>query len=107
MTPLHVAEWMHAVEQHVFRKSLARNQADRLIQRFSEHCTQGLWKGVPVPDGAWEICAQLAERYTARFGTRTLDTLHVASALELKASYFWTFDRRQSDLAEAEGLKIK
>jgi predicted nucleic acid-binding protein len=36
---------------------------------------------------------------------RTLDSLHVASALLLKAERFWTFDERQAKLAKAEGLK--
>jgi predicted nucleic acid-binding protein len=35
---------------------------------------------------------------------RTLDSLHVACALELKAERFWTFDDRQVRLAEAVGL---
>ena len=38
---------------------------------------------------------------------RTLDTLHVASALELKAEHFWTFDDRQAKLALAVGLKTR
>jgi len=36
---------------------------------------------------------------------RTLDSLHVACALELKAERFWTFDERQAKLARVEGLK--
>jgi len=36
----------------------------------------------------------------------TLDTLHVASALELGAERFWTFDERQAKLARAVGLKV-
>jgi predicted nucleic acid-binding protein len=36
---------------------------------------------------------------------RTLDSLHVASALELKADRFWTFDERQAKLAKVVGLK--
>jgi predicted nucleic acid-binding protein len=34
---------------------------------------------------------------------RTLDTLQVAGALELKAERFWTFDGRQAKLAKAQG----
>jgi len=36
---------------------------------------------------------------------RTLDTLHVACALELKAERFWTFDDRLAKLAKAQGMK--
>lgn len=105
MTPLHVAEWTHALEQHVFRKAISRIEADLLMQRLREHCAQGLWKQVAFPEQALEICTQLAQQHTARLGTRTLDTLHVAVAMELKAERFWTFDQRQEKLARAVGLK--
>ncbi len=105
LTPLHVAEWMHAIEQHVFRRAVSRGEADRLVQRFDQHRTQGLWMDVALPALAFEVCAQLARRHVARLGCRTLDALHVASALELKARQFWTFDERQARLARAEGFK--
>jgi len=107
MTPLHVAEWAHAVEQHVFRGMNSRSDADRLIQRFQQHRSQGLWKETAVPDRAFEVCAELARQYAARLGTRTLDSLHVASALELRADEFWTFDQRQKKLARAVGLRAR
>jgi predicted nucleic acid-binding protein len=105
MTPLHVAEWTHAIEQHVFHKAISRSAADSLLQRFQEHCAQGLWRDAPLPDRTFEVCVELARRHAARLGVRTLDTLHVASALELKAEHFWTFDGRQAKLALAAGLK--
>ena len=106
MTPLHVAEWTHAVEQHVFRKAISRREADSLLERFDEHRGRGLWKEAALPDRAFEVCSQLAQRHAAKLGVRTLDTLHVACALELKAEHFWTFDERQAKLAVAAGLKI-
>jgi len=105
MTPLHVAEWTHALEQHAFRNAISRSEADRLLQRFQEHRAQNLWRQAPLPDRAFEVCEQLALRHAGRLGVRTLDTLHVASALELKAERFWTFDARQARLALAAGLK--
>ncbi len=58
-----------------------------------------------MPEDAFELCADLARRYGPKFGTRTLDSLHVACALELKAEQFWTFDERQGKLARSTGLK--
>jgi predicted nucleic acid-binding protein len=104
LTPLHVAEWTHAVEQHVFRKLLSRREADRLHERFQQHRASGLWTETALPDEAFDLCAQLGRRHAARMGIRTLDGLHVASALELRADRFWTFDERQKRLARAEGL---
>jgi predicted nucleic acid-binding protein len=106
MTPLHVAECTHAIEQHVFRKVISRSEADRALRRFHEFRAQHLWWETPLPDRALELCAQLAQRHAARLGVRTLDTLHVASALELRAERFWTFDVRQAKLAVLAGLKI-
>ena len=105
MTPLHVAECTHAIEQHVFRKAITRSEADRALQRFHEYRAQNVWREASLPDQAFEVCAQLAQRHAARLGVRTLDTLHVAAALELKAEHFWTFDGRQAKLALAAGLK--
>lgn len=105
MTSLHVAEWLHAIKLHVFRKSISRSEANRLIDSFQEHRRMALWREAPLPERALEVCAQLAERYAWRLGVRTLDTLHVASALELNADCFWTFDERQSKLAIAVGLR--
>lgn len=105
ITPLHLAEWVHAVEQHVFRKASSRSDADRFIQLFDDDRKHGLWREAAVPERAFELCTQLAQRYAARLGTRTLDSLHVACALELKAEQFWTFDQRQVKLAQAAGLR--
>ena len=106
ITPFHVAEWTHAIEQHLFRKEISRREADRLTHEFNQHCTQGIWREVAFPDRAWEVCTQLANQYAAKLGVRTLDTLHVASALELKAERFWAFDQQQEKLAAVVGLKI-
>lgn len=42
----------------------------------------------------------------ADLGTRTLDVLHVASAVALGAQRFVTYDIRQAALAKAVGLRV-
>ena len=46
----------------------------------------------------------LAHRHTAKWGFRTYDILHVASALVLGCDTFWTFDAKAKKLAKLEGL---
>jgi len=105
LTPLHIAEWTHAIEQHLFRKTISASEATRIHNVFQASLQSGVWLEVLVPESAFQRCAELARRYTAQFGLRTLDTLHVASALELNADTFWTFDERQQKLAKACNLK--
>ena len=50
---------------------------------------------------------QLSAQHTGKAGYRAFDILHVATALELEAKQFLTFDSGQSALAKAVGLKVK
>jgi len=106
LTPLHYAEWAHAVAQQVFRGQMSMKDATRATDEFEADRTSGLWTNTAMPDSAFERCAELARRHGPKLGVRTLDSLHVACALELKAERFWTFDERQAKLAKAEGLKV-
>ncbi|HZW94137.1 MAG TPA: PIN domain-containing protein [Candidatus Eremiobacteraceae bacterium] len=73
--------------------------------RMEDHISGGRWILVVIPENAYDICADLARRHGPKLGMKTLDTLQVACALELKAKRFWTFDKRQAKLAKAQGLK--
>jgi hypothetical protein len=48
----------------------------------------------------------LIHTHSAAIKSRTLDTLHVAAAMELGVRTFWSFDNRQKALASAVGLKV-
>lgn len=104
-TPLHRAEWAHALAKHQFWGNLTAEKADQIHAQFVLHQSSGLWRETPLPELAFELCADLGRQYGPKFGMRTLDTLHVACAIELKAERFWTYDERQAKLAKAEGLK--
>jgi predicted nucleic acid-binding protein len=104
-TPLHRAEWAHALGQHQFRGTVSVESAQQAYAKFVSDESAGLWRAVPMPENAFELCADLAHRYASKLGIRTLDTLHVACAMELKAERFWTFDERQAKLAKAQGMK--
>ena len=105
LTPFHLAEWFHALGQHQFRRSLTAGDAQHVNSQFVSDEMAGVFHRSSLPDHAFELCADLARKHGATFGMRTLDSLHVASALELKAEHFWTYDERQEKLAKAQGLK--
>jgi predicted nucleic acid-binding protein len=105
-TPLHYAECTHALVQQVFHKNLLAAEAEQVYREMERDRTTGSWVTIEMPEQVFDVCADLARRYGPRLGVRTLDSLHVASALQLKAERFWTFDDRQAKLAKAAGLKI-
>jgi predicted nucleic acid-binding protein len=104
-SPLHLAECFHAIAQQVFYGRITAADAQDIYGNLRSDQTAGLWAETPIPENAFELCADLARRYGPKLGIRTLDSLHVACALELKAEQFWTFDERQAKLAKAEGLE--
>jgi predicted nucleic acid-binding protein len=104
VTQFHRAEIANAIFQQVFRGTLAAGAARRAFDNFDQDCAAGIWMLADHPQTVFEVCADLAVQRVGTLGVRTLDTLHVAAALELKADRFWTFDERQARLAEAEGL---
>ncbi len=106
LTPLHRAEWTSAIAQHLFRGSLSVQGTQKAYDAFELHRDTGLWIDAPLPKRAFEMSIHLARIHTPLLGCRTLDILHVASALELGATEFWTFDERQAKLAEAVGLNV-
>jgi predicted nucleic acid-binding protein len=105
MTPFHEAEIANALSQSVFRRLITARQVSLANDNLVEDVRSGLWRQIDFPAAAFQRSVALAHRYGSQIGCRTLDTLHVACALELKAGAFWTFDERQRKLAKAAGLK--
>jgi len=104
LTPFNRTELAHAIQQYVFRGKISSIQAQKAWSDFQADCAQGIWTPINLPERIWDTGIKLAETHGPTLGVRTLDSLHIACALELKAEKFWTFDDRQARLAEAVGL---
>ena len=100
-------ELHNAFQLAVFRGEIDNASALRKKQLFAEDLAKGIFFIQPVPAAAlYQKAIGLAERHSATLGTRSLDLMHVAAALILKADLFLSFDERQTKAAEAEGLKV-
>jgi predicted nucleic acid-binding protein len=106
LTSLGEVEFVNALELQVFRKQWTRQEAREVHNEFLASQAAATIRSEPFPLEVWERAVVLSRRHCAVFGTRTLDVLHVASALVLKPDVFFTFDKRQSQLAKAEGLRV-
>ena len=105
-SPLHRAEWSHAIAQHLFRGVMTVREGDAVYDQLAKDRIAGCWKDVLLSENAYDLCTELARIHCPRLGVRTIDSLHVACALELNAEKFWTYDDRQAKLAKAVGLRI-
>ena len=106
VTPLHRAEFSHAIASQVFFRKVTVADANNVNDNFDQDINSGIWMEAFLPDHAFDLCVRLARKYGQTLGIRTLDSLHVACALEFKADQFWTFDQRQAQLAKALGLQV-
>ncbi|HEY1254416.1 MAG TPA: type II toxin-antitoxin system VapC family toxin [Terracidiphilus sp.] len=99
------AEVANATHRYVYRGAITAADALSAWNHFEQDCANGIWTLVGLPERIWNTSIDLTRRHGPTLGVRTLDSLHVACALELKAERFWTFDDRQARLAEAVGLE--
>lgn len=106
LTSLGELELTSAVSLRVFRKELSPSKAKAALALFRKDVEDGVFQISARPTSAYERAQRIARKRTPHLGTRTLDMLHVASALVLQAWTLYSFDVRQTKLAVSEGLLI-
>ena len=106
LTALGELELTNAIALRLFRKELLPSKVKAARALLAKDLVDGVLSVRPLPVVIFERAKQLALKRTPQLGTRTLDVIHVASALLLQADTFFTFDRNQKKLAAAEGLLL-
>lgn len=100
-------ELINSVAMAEFRDRTARHETAAIYWQLQHDLAEGLLR---LEDCSWRTvmdqAAELSRLHTPALGTRALDVLHVASALELDARRFVTCDTRQAGLAAACGLTV-
>jgi predicted nucleic acid-binding protein len=107
LTPFGELELMNALELRVFRRELKASQREAARSAFREDLEAGIYSIRPLTTATFQMAHRIARSHAPKIGARTLDILHVASALVFEVSRFYTFDKRQADLASNAGLKIR
>ena len=97
--------WLHRKDA---AKGYGEKEGAKMLADLQSDIDSGLVEIIPVDWAKVHSRAeQLSAQHTGRTGRRAFDILHVATALELEAKQFLTFDGRQRALAKAAGLKVK
>lgn len=95
---------------HVLRLNGSLTDAQELkgletLRRFTLEGFIELWE-VPVRR-LYPAARRLSQFHTQKAGYGAMDILHVASALDMGATVFLSFDQRQRQLASAEGMQVQ
>jgi predicted nucleic acid-binding protein len=108
LTSFHELEFINAIHLKQFRAEITEEQALLMISKFDEHERKGIFYRPQLDwPNIFSHAINLSKNHSKTIGTRSLDILHVASALSIKADFFLTLDARQSELASLAGLKIE
>lgn len=106
LTPHGRLEIVNGICLAAFRNALDAEAWSDALASFDEDIAEGRYSHADV---LWRAtlrrASEISRSHTRAVGCRTLDVLHVATALELGLRTFVTFDRRQRQLAKAAGLK--
>jgi predicted nucleic acid-binding protein len=99
-------EIANGISLAAFRKAITTGAMADALLSFEEDLADGRYIEIDV---VWRAtlrrAADISRTYTPKLGCRSLDVLHVATALELGLRDFVTFDVRQRQVARAVGLK--
>jgi len=107
LTPLIEAEIVNAFYVRIFRKESGEKQIRASVELFGKDVRAGVFELKSFSNEIFRQASQISARRTAKVGARTLGLLHVASAVFLQTERFCTFDRKQAELARAEGLVVR
>ena len=105
-TIFHELEFTNAIRLKQFRNEMSNREAGIVFQRFNKHEKESIFYRPQINwSDAFTRSLELSKNHTKTKGSRSLDIIHVASALSMGADRFFTFDEKQSQLASAAGLQ--
>jgi predicted nucleic acid-binding protein len=108
LTTLGRLELLNAIRLSVFRQQLTPRAAVIDVLTIKGDIESGVLGMISCDWAAVHAEAErLSAKHTAEGGLRSMDILHVATALSTGASEFLSFDGNQAKLASAEGLTVK
>ena len=104
---IHEIEIPNAIRLKRFRKEITKEAEASAIQLFRDDVKTGRLER-PEYDLAevFRGAERLSAKHSGDLGTRSLDLLHVAAALEAGCTAFASFDQRQRKSAALAGLKV-
>jgi predicted nucleic acid-binding protein len=104
---LHSIEIPNAIRLKHFRGEITKTQECAATRAFLSDVESGVLTPCEYDLGEVFLLAErLSAKHSANLGSRSLDLLHVAAAIEAGATHFASLDARQRKVASLNGLKL-
>jgi len=104
---LHSIEIPNAIRLKRFRGEITKAQENAANRAFLSDIETGVLTPCEYDLGEVFLLAErLSAKHSATLGSRSLDLLHVAAAIEAGATHFASLDARQRKVASFNGLKL-
>jgi predicted nucleic acid-binding protein len=104
---LHAIEIPNAIRLKRFRGEITKSQKTGATRAFLSDIESGeLTRCEYDLAEVFLLAERLSGKHSAIIGSRSLDLLHVAAAIESGATHFASFDDRQRKVATLCGLKV-
>lgn len=106
-SPLNRFELRNALRNLEARGEISEQERRMAFRQIDDDLDSGLLLHIAVNwTETFRRADRLSEQYATREGQRAIDLLHVAIAVEARATGFLSFDRRQRRMAATAGLMV-
>ena len=106
-TALHEVEFTNGLQLKLFRKEASADAVAATLDLVRTDLEAGVLRQLQLPwPTVFSATLRLSLAHSRSLGARTLDLLHIASALAAESTEFITADDRQAKAATKAGLKV-
>lgn len=108
LSPLSLLEIRNALNLAIRRGEMGETEREAILADIRRQLEAGYFRMAEASQS--EIYAKagdLSDTHTPAIGTRSLDLMHLATAVLCKAQRLLSTDTRQREAAKAEGLEVK
>lgn len=108
LSPLSLLEIRNALNLAIQRREIGTHERDAVMADIRRQIEAGFFRMANVSQAeVYAKAGELSDKHTPESSTRSLDLIHVATALLCKAKEFLSTDTRQRAAAKAEGLLVR
>lgn len=108
LSPLSLLEIRNALNMAIRRGEMGETERDAILDDIRRQLDAGYFRMADASQSEiYAKASELSDAYTPAIGTRSLDLMHLATAMLCKVQRLLSTDIRQREAAKAEGLEVR